>query len=725
MQQFRSVTVLFISFIAALCWISAGSASTSQESAREVISLNGEWQITQGSRNTVPETFNHTAPVPGLVDLARPAFNEVGKKSDLREAFWYRKTFAIGGPLPEVTTLKISKAKFGSVIFLNGKKVTTHLSSFTPAYIDVHDYLKGNGQKNELIIQVGAHRDAVPSAIPTGHDFEKHRYIPGIYDSVELILTNYPAIVRVQTVPDVPGRSVKAVVKIRNENQERFQLQYRLREFSSGLVAASGTVESGQVSGNGVQTVEFQTPIKNCQLWSPDNPFLYVLELSTGSDTYTTRFGVRSFRFDPETGRALLNGEPYYMRGTNVTIYRFFEDEARKSRPWDKEWVRQLHRQFKSMHWNSIRYCIGFPPEQWYEIADEEGFLIQDEFPLWHGGNPDNWPAARTSKVLVEEYTRWMQERWNHPCVVIWDAQNETVTEETGKAIQKVRHLDLSNRPWDNGWAAPQHAGDSRETHPYLFPRYRNNEIPEDGPLADLLDTVRIPHNGPNQRSQVDSTFKNAIIINEYGWLWLHRNGTPTVCKTRTADIYNRLVGPEATVEERRDIYAYYLAALTEYWRAHRKCAGVLHFCGLAYSRPRGPTPEECGATSDHFLDLETLEFEPHFNNYVKDAFAPVGVMIDLWKEKFAPGENLEIQVFVINDLSVKVHKTLQFMLVRDDKILEVFMQDITVEGLGQEIIPFDIALPETSGNYQLRAEIVGDLEAPVQSFRRFEIARD
>ena len=38
------------------------------------------------------------------------------------------------------------------------------------------------------------------------------------------------------------------------------------------------------------------------------------------------------------------------------------------------------------MHWNALRYCIGFPPEMWYRIADEEGILIQDEFPIWGGG---------------------------------------------------------------------------------------------------------------------------------------------------------------------------------------------------------------------------------------------------------------------------------------------------------------------------------------------------
>jgi hypothetical protein len=42
---------------------------------------------------------------------------------------------------------------------------------------------------------------------------------------------------------------------------------------------------------------------------------------------------MRSFRFDPETKRAMLNGKPYFMRGTNVCIYRFFEDDARGAAP--------------------------------------------------------------------------------------------------------------------------------------------------------------------------------------------------------------------------------------------------------------------------------------------------------------------------------------------------------------------------------------------------------
>jgi len=71
---------------------------------------------------------------------------------------------------------------------------------------------------------------------------------------------------------------------------------------------------------------------------------------------------MREFRLDPATGRAMLHGKPCFLRGSNVCIYRFFEDPARGDKPWREEWVRRLHRQFRVMNWNSLRYCIGFPP---------------------------------------------------------------------------------------------------------------------------------------------------------------------------------------------------------------------------------------------------------------------------------------------------------------------------------------------------------------------------
>ena len=57
-----------------------------------------------------------------------------------------------------------------------------------------------------------------------------------------------------------------------------------------------------------------------------------------------------------------------------------------------------------------------------------------------------------------------------------------------------------------------------------------------------------------------------------------------------------------------------------------------MHFCGLGYSRPDGQT-------SDHWTDVERLTWEPEFHRYVRDAFAPVGLMIDAWAEEYPAGQ--------------------------------------------------------------------------------------
>jgi hypothetical protein len=397
------------------------------------------------------------------------------------------------------------------------------------------------------------------------------------------------------------------------------------------------------------------------------------------------------------------------MRGTNVCAYRFFEDAERGDKPWRAEWVRRLHEKFKSMHWNSIRYCIGFPPEVWYDIADEVGFLIQDEFPIWL---LDKAPENPTAQKIIPEYTEWMRERWNHPCVVIWDAQNESRTPETGKALMAVRHLDLSNRPWDNGWAEPQTDKDCVEAHPYLMSGLFNSSW-GNAKFKSLKDMVSV--SGIPSLQQAQRKIKVPIIINEYAWLWLNRDGTPTCL---TDKVYQALLGPNSTVEQRRELYARLLAAKTEFWRCHRECAGVLHFCGLGYSRAGDKPRPEGGATSDHFIDLEKLTFEPNFEKYVRDAFAPVGLMIDYWGQDLPAGKEHEFKVVVINDSYRECKSRVRLRLLRNDDAITVWYMPYTVPALGTQTLSFTQKVPSEPGDYVLMAELMSGDDKPVRSLR-------
>jgi len=688
-----------------------GAAKPVRPSKRVIVDLNGTWQIAQGSMDSAPENFAREVPVPGLVDMARPAFEQVGKKSERRQAFWYRRTFAVDVPIPDVAILKIHKAKYGTKVFLNGSIVGEHLPCFTPALLDVKGFLKGSGEQNELVVCVGADRESLPEGMPTGWDFEKYLYIPGIYDSVQLILTGSPHISNVQTVPDIVSGRVKVVAEIDNLDpaEPELNIHFRLTEARSGNTVHSGAVGLAGATDRVARPVTFDIPIANCHLWSPEDPFLYELELRTAGDQTRTRFGMRSFRFDAESGGAILNGQPYYMRGTNVCAYRFFEDDERGDKPWRKDWVRRLHRKFKSMHWNSIRYCIGFPPEIWYEIADEEGFLIQDEFPIWLLNRAPEKPA---SEKIIPEYTEWMRDRWNHPCVVIWDAQNESVTDETGKALEAVRHLDLSGRPWENGWADPQSDSDFAEAHPYQFIKGWSGKEPFR--LKDMANLSGVPSLRKEQKQR-----NVPIVINEYAWLWLNRDGTPT---TLTKKIYDGFFPEGSTTEQRRLRYARYLAALTEFWRCHRKCAGVLHFCGLGYSRAGDKPRPEGGATSDHFIDLEELTFEPNFERYVRDAFSPLGLMIDFWDEELAGGSERQFKVFVVNDLPRMWSGSVRVVLRRGSETVGEQSMRCVIRSLGSEILTFEQEFPNEKGDYQLVAEVVTSEGNTVRSLRDFKI---
>ncbi len=286
----------------------------------------------------LPAAFDRKVPVPGLVDLAEPPFAEPGPKvadrkalsqeDRKRDAFWYRRTFTVDEPIPAAVTLKISKAMFGTRVFLNGKLLGDHVPSFTPGFFDAKSALKTG--KNELIIRVGADRDAVGRAYPDGFDFEKERYIPGIFDSVSLILAGAPHIENVQVAPDLANQQAK--IRVFLDSTKETAVEVEIREAKSGKVAGRATVQAA----TGTTQLNLISPVANCRLWSPEDPFLYKLTVRTSGDEVATRFGMREFKFDPVTGRAMLNGQPYFMRGSNITLYRFFEDSECGRLTWNE-----------------------------------------------------------------------------------------------------------------------------------------------------------------------------------------------------------------------------------------------------------------------------------------------------------------------------------------------------------------------------------------------------
>jgi hypothetical protein len=357
--------------------------------------------------------------------------------------------------------------------------------------------------------------------------------------------------------------------------------------------------------------------------------------------------------------------------------------------PWNDAWLRKLLITIpKQMHWNSFRFCIGPVPDQWLRIADESGLLIENEYMVWvdgYGLKKETYDVQE----LTGEYRDWMRDNWNHPSVVIWDANNESNAPEFDtQIIPAVRGLDLSHRPWENSYNPPQGADDPVEDHTYPFYSTATSGTWKFH-MTDLESLAGMVSNPYNFKTA------HALIINEYGWLWLNRDGSPTLL---TDKLYPMLLGPNSTPIERFAIQAYLLAGETEFWRAYRRYAGVLHFVYLTASDPKG-------FTSDNFQDVKTLTLEPHFADYMSQAFKPLGVYIAFWHPELDTGETRKITVMMVNDESVEKHGTLQLKFVGPDGgTATVTQTPFHLNALGAESYLMTIRAPDQAGKYTLEA---------------------
>jgi hypothetical protein len=674
------------------------------------ISLNGIWEVADGRNpDSIPTSFEHKVAVPGLTHSATPAFpdvdrfdsaenianeirrgnlpesartDRVGVPRQERNYFWYRTRFRAGVTRAKAF-LRVGKAQFGAAVWLNGKKVGEHWPCFTAGYFDITGAVSA---QNELLIRIGAHPAAVPDTVPTGTDSEKRFWTPGIYDNVSVILTGNPVLEWVQVAPQLATSSILVETKLNNYGPAgSFTVTHKVGQW---IARQAVTLKQGES-----RTIRQTLKMPGAKLWTPEAPHLHTLETLTPGDSLKTRFGMREFRFDTATKRAYLNGKPYFLRGSNVTLHRFFEDESGGMLPWDEKWVRRLLVDVpKEMHWNAFRFCIGPVPDMWLDIADEAGLLIQNEFFIWRYRK--QWDTAE----MIRQFKDWMRDNWNHPSVAIWDADNETREDTLAEIIRTVRPLDLSSRPWDNGYNNPVGPDDPVEDHPYLFSRVgKGFEIPELERMTGAKST-----NSPHPTG-------HAVILNEYGWLWMNRDGTPTVL---TKDVYARLVGENATAEQRFEAYAYYLGGLTEFWRAHRNFAGVLHFVHL--------TSSYSGAyTSDHWADVAALKLEPHFADYVKEAFRPLGVYINFWRPALKPGVEERFQVMMVNDEYQPAKGTLTLSLGPATRSVP-----FEISPLGQYTYAIDLKTPDQEGAYLLKVVAQVEGKTPTLSRRKVRIGK-
>lgn len=703
------------------------------ETTRQTVSLDGLWEIEEGSlTETAPHAFTHSIAVPGLLTEASPSFEEVGKRSKYRDAFWYRTQFTLSDTPSTQAYICLHKAVYGAKVWLNGVALGEHFGAYTLSEFDASEAIR-YGSENELVVRLGADRSQLPEFLPLGDDDEIERWYPGLWDSVSLVMTGEVSIANIKIEPNIDTDQVTIKADVYNSGQtpKHVRLSQQIAPWlQSDAVVAADTIEVALDAGSHT-TISMTLDIEAPQLWSPENPFLYLssaaLEYQNdngewrASDDRATRFGMRKVEWRSGKNKGFyLNNRLYYLRGTNIALHRFFGDAERGSLPWNENWVRRLLTGHpKDFHWNSFRFHNGRAPNFWYDIADETGFIIADEYNFWsvaRGTESGKWSAAE----LEKEFRGWMRENWNHPSIGWWDAANENNNPLSTDIIRRVRELD-STRQWENGgYQAPAGPNDPIEEHPYKLNSGGTLNLNDRAYTLDDFSTM--DGHPPQATWGLFATYADApdhpFINNEYAFLWITQAGRPTPLAQSAFDTMTG--GMELSPQEYREAYAYVTSELSAYWRAMRGYSGVQHFVYLSKCNDKDDLPENwqvqtTSATCDSFLDVEALELEPRWRAYARNVFAPQLIYLKEWRNAAYPrGETVAIPMVLLNDGYDPLTGIVRLYIVDGNGTVVQASSpaSVSLEPLGKQEIEIALNIPDIDA-----FTVFAELSSPTEAF--------
>jgi hypothetical protein len=140
-----------------------------------------------------------------------------------------------------------------------------------------------------------------------------------------------------------------------------------------------------------------------------------------------------------------------------------------------------------------------------------------------------------------------------------------------------------------------------------------------------------------------------------------------------------------------------------------------MYFTGLGYDRPDGQT-------CDNWIDLKSLKWEPEFYNYVRDAFSPIGLMIDFWDDTIKKGVHQDIPIIAINDLDKDWQGKIRLRLLKNGTVVQEKTQEIIISAYGQNKLSFLFDFDLKEGNYTIEASLSDTPFGTIKSIRNIKM---
>ncbi|GAA2733448.1 glycoside hydrolase family 2 protein [Actinocorallia aurantiaca] len=357
------------------------------------LNLNGRWEYAITDAGAAEPTaydgeilvpYSPEAPLSGVERTLTP-----------QQALWYRRTVV----LPEGFVRDRVLLHFGAVdqsceVLLNGVAVGGHVGGYLPFVLDVTEALVRG--ENTLVVKV---RDVTDTAHHArGKQRGRHGgiwYTPqsGIWQTVwaESVPTAH-----VQGLVIVP-RLAEACVEITVRAEAAEGRSARVDVLRDGAVIATAETSAGE---------PVRLPVEDVRPWTPEDPFLYDVEVRLGEDRVRGYFGMRSFGVGPdESGlpRLLLNGRPYFHAGV---LDQGYWDGGLYTPPSDEAMVRDIQA-VKDLGFTMLRKHIKIEPLRWYHHCDRLGMLVWQD--LVNGG--EHYHPAVVTLPAVAPFVRVRDDR--------------------------------------------------------------------------------------------------------------------------------------------------------------------------------------------------------------------------------------------------------------------------------------------------------------------------
>ncbi|MFI9617198.1 LamG-like jellyroll fold domain-containing protein [Streptomyces sp. NPDC052023] len=472
--------------------------------------LNGPWQFSGAAAGEQPvfgKDLDERIVVPFPVESQLSGLERHEDHMFYRRLVNVPKDWKIGkGDDSNRLKLNFGAVDYRARVWVNGTQVAEHTGGYDAFSADITDALKGTGPQ-EVVVAVtdtgGADQPMGKQSTNPGGIF--YTQSSGIWQTVWMEPVADAAVDNVVTTPDIDTSSLAVTVESRNAS-------------AGARVEAVARDRRGKVVGrvSGPANEQLRLPVADQHLWSPDDPYLYDLDVRLTDGRSTDRvgsyFGMREIGIAKVGGfqKLVLNGKPVFSL---ATLDQGFWPDGLYTAPSDEALAFDL-KAHKQLGFNAVRKHIKVESPRWFYHADRLGLLVWQDFV---SGNITNETGRR---AFVDQGMEVMREHHNAPSVISWIVFNEGWGEwdrtETGRIAESVKAADPSrvvnahsgvnccNSKGDSG------KGDIIDHHDY------NNEDP---PFPDRRAALDGEHGGFTLRTP--------------GHMW---PGAPTVIYSGVAD---------------------------------------------------------------------------------------------------------------------------------------------------------------------------------------------